>query len=117
MALRDVTGVVDFAYLDAYVGGDVVIVEEVLNLFLHQVELWTPLLDPAHEGWRDAAHTLKGAALGIGAKALSEAAHDVEHSDEEGAETRIDNLKTELDKALLDVSAYLHGLQLKSLKT
>lgn len=116
MALRDVTGVVDFAYLENYMMNDVVVIEEVLHLFQHQAELWSPLLDASHEGWRDAAHTLKGAALGIGAKPLGEAASLAENGDDEGAQGRLEKLKTALNAALHDVAAYLHAEQLKSLK-
>jgi HPt (histidine-containing phosphotransfer) domain-containing protein len=116
MAMRDLTGAVDFAYLEAYTGGDVQIVEEVLRLFQQQCELWSPLLTPAHEGWRDAAHTLKGAAAGIGANALSQVAGEAEAGDAEGAAGRLERVRTAMDAALYDVAAYLHGLQLRSLR-
>ena len=50
MARRDITGAVDFAYLETYAAGDAALVEEVLGLFRHQAELWMPLLDPAAGG-------------------------------------------------------------------
>jgi HPt (histidine-containing phosphotransfer) domain-containing protein len=116
MAMRDLTGAVDFAYLENYTGGDVQIVEEVLRLFQQQCELWSPLLTTRHEGWRDAAHTLKGAAAGIGANALAQVAGEAEMGDIEGADGRLERVRTAIDVALHDVSAYLHGLQLRSLK-
>lgn len=116
MAFRDLSGAVDFAHLEAYTLNDVVVIEEVLRLFQHQSELWAPLLTTTHEGWRDAAHTLKGAAGGIGAKTLAEAAEAAERGDEGGAAGRLETLKTALDAALMDVAAYLHGLQLKGLR-
>lgn len=48
---------------------------EVLEIFKGQVETWGQMLDAndAPERWADAAHTIKGAALGIGAGPLAEA--------------------------------------------
>jgi len=116
MAMRDLTGAVDFAYLENYTGGDAQVVEEVLRLFQQQCELWSPLLNTRHEGWRDAAHTLKGAAAGIGANALAAVAGEAEMGDAEGAAGRLERVRTAIDTALYDVAAYLHGLQLRSLK-
>ena len=116
MALRDLTGAVDFAHLEAYTLNDTVVMEEVLRLFQQQSDLWAPLLDTGHEGWRDAAHTLKGAAAGIGANHLAALAGEAEKGDAEGAAGRLEKVKTALAAALMDVSAYLHELQLRSLK-
>ncbi|BEV10379.1 Hpt domain-containing protein [Asticcacaulis sp. DW145] len=117
MAFRDLSGAVDFAHLEAYTLNDTTVIEEVLNLFRQQAELWAPLLDTGHPGWRDAAHTLKGAAAGIGANALSSAAEAAERGDEAGAAGRLDKVRTALDAALMDVAAYLHGLELNRLKS
>ena len=87
-----------------------------LRLFQQQCELWSPLLNIRHEGWRDAAHTLKGAAAGIGANALAAVAGEAETGDAEGAAGRLERVRTAMDVALHDVAAYLHGLQLRSLK-
>lgn len=116
MAMRDVTGAVDFAYLESYTLNDAVVTEEVLRLFQQQCDLWSPLLSTSHEGWRDAAHTLKGAAAGIGANALAALAGEAEKGDAEGAAGRLERVRTAMDAALHDVAAYLHGLQLRSLK-
>ena len=74
MARRDLTGAVDFAYLETYAGGDQQVVDEVLALFREQASLWSRLLEPGADPgvWRDAVHTLKGSARGIGANALAE---------------------------------------------
>ncbi len=116
MAMRDVTGAVDFAYLENYTMNDAGIIEEVLRLFQQQCDMWTPLLNPDHAGWRDAAHTLKGAAAGIGANDLAEKAGEAETGDIAGSAGRLDKVRTAMDAALMDVAAYLHGLQLRSLK-
>ena len=47
------------------------ITEEVLGLFVQQAAMWSPMLDARNEGWRDAVHTLRGAAAGIGAGELA----------------------------------------------
>ncbi len=53
---------------------------EVLELFREQAALWSRLIDPKRppSEWGDAAHTLKGAALGIGAERLAEACSEAE---------------------------------------
>ncbi|MAP93564.1 MAG: phosphotransferase [Ponticaulis sp.] len=58
----------------ANTGGDRELAAEVLEIFRTQVETWGRMLDPKDEParWADAAHTLKGAALGIGASRLAE---------------------------------------------
>ena len=116
LALRYIPGAVDFAYLEEYKSNDSGIIEEVLRLFQQQCELWAPLLDTGHDGWRDAAHTLKGAAAGIGAQHLAALAGEAEKGDAEGAAGRLEKVKTEMAAALHDVAAYVHGLHLRSLK-
>src|SRR5579863_8511358 len=62
MARRDITGAVNFRHLESFAGGDQQVVDEVLELFREQAAMWARLLDPAGDGWRDAAHSLKGSA-------------------------------------------------------
>jgi HPt (histidine-containing phosphotransfer) domain-containing protein len=116
MARRDLSGAVDFAYLEDYTMNDALIMDEVLGLFQAQAEIWRPLLTLSHEGWRDAAHTLKGAGLGIGAKTLAEIASETEKGDEAGTEERLEALNNALNDALMDVAAYRHELQLRALR-
>lgn len=113
MARRDLTGAVDFGYLETYAGGDMELVEEVLNLFREQAGLWSPMLTPDVDTWRDAVHTLKGAAKGIGANALGNAC---EHAETAGAGA-LSTVHANLDATLGDVAAYLHELAIQSLKT
>jgi len=112
MSRRNLTGAVDFQYLETYAGGDLALVEEVLGLFRQQTELWGPMLDPASESWRDAVHTVKGAARGIGANALGAAC---EHAEEAGSGA-LPTVHAEINAALADVAAYLHELALQSLR-
>ena len=115
MARRDLTGAVDFQYLETYAGGDLGVVEEVLALFREQAELWQKLLDPAApgQGWRDAVHSLKGSARGIGAGALGEVCEAAERSET----PNLERVRDGLDLVLADIAAYLHELALRSLKT
>lgn len=113
MARRDLTGAVDFAYLESYAAGDLGVVQEVLELFRQQASLWAPLLVPGQEGWRDAVHTIKGTARGIGAGTLALAC---EAAEVEG-DVRLPAVRDALDAALSDVAAYVHELMLQSLKS
>ena len=122
MARRDISGAVDFAYLETYAAGDEALIEEVLGLFRQQAELWLPLLDPQgpDEGWRDAAHTLKGSALGVGAFVLAEACSTAEVEAGTGPGMRhlqLQRVRTAMDAALHDIAAYLHERALQGLKT
>src|ERR1700689_2239936 len=115
MARRDLTGAVDFKHLETFAAGDQVVVDEVLAIFREQAAMWIRLLDPASEGWRDAAHTLKGSSLGIGAFALADECEAAERAgDDVGKRTRLAELvRTELDRALADIAAYTHEQALK----
>lgn len=55
-------------------GQDAELAAEVLEIFREQIDTWGKMLDPKSppERWADAAHTLKGGALGIGAMELAE---------------------------------------------
>jgi hypothetical protein len=112
MARRDLTGAVDFQYLEGFTAGDGDVIDEVLSLFREQAAIWSNLLDPAAEGWRDAVHTIKGAARGIGAFQLGEACARAEAEGEGG----IEGVRDALDLALADIAAYVHERALQSLR-
>jgi HPt (histidine-containing phosphotransfer) domain-containing protein len=112
MARRDLTGAVDFPYLEGFAAGDQQVVDEVLALFRHQAEMWSRMLDPAQPGWKDAAHTVKGAARGVGANALAAACEAAE----EGRGS-LDAARHQLDLALADIAAYEHEQALHSLRS
>ena len=120
MARRDLTGAVDFKYLETYAGGDMALVEEVLGLFREQAAIWVRLLDPAAEGeaWRDAAHTLKGSARGIGALELANACEAAELAEADvGLRTlRLERVKDALAPTLADIAAYLHERAIQGIK-
>lgn len=64
----------DIDHLLAMTGGDIDLAEEVIGIFRQQVDIWARMLDPKAPAsqWADAVHTLKGAALSIGAHELAE---------------------------------------------
>jgi HPt (histidine-containing phosphotransfer) domain-containing protein len=112
VARRDIKGVVDFAYLEGFAAGEDEVIDEVLALFREQSVIWGKLLAPGHEGWRDAVHTLKGAARGVGAFALGDECQACEAAGAGGLEA----VRDALDAALADIAAYVHERALKSLK-
>ena len=122
MARRDITGAVDFAHLEGYAAGDQEVVDEVLAIFREQSEVWVRRLDPvgAAEGWRDGAHTLKGASLGVGAFQLADVCTEAEAASgrSEGERTVLrERVRHALNAALADIAAYAHERALQSLRT
>lgn len=116
MARRDLTGAVDFSVLERATAGMDDISDEILGLFVHQASIWGPMLTTAQDGWRDAAHTLRGAGGGIGANELAARCAEAEAADEASAEGVLLRVRDALDRALADVAAYRHEMALKSLK-
>ena len=116
MARRDLSGAVDFAVLERMTGGDDAISEEVLGLFVQQAGLWSPMLDVREDGWRDAVHTLRGAAAGIGAEALAQACQAAEAAEKPEAPPLLDRVRDALEAALADVAAFRHELMLRGLR-
>ena len=116
MARRDLSGAVDFAVLENMTGGDDAINEEVLGLFVNQAALWSVMLDPKVEGWRDGVHTIRGAAAGIGARDLAAICAEAEGAEQKLAAPALERVRDALDAALADVAAYRHALMLNSLK-
>lgn len=116
MSRRDLSGAVDFGVLDRMTGGDDTIAEEVLGLFTEQAAMWSAMLEPRTEGWRDAVHTIRGAAAGIGAGPLAAICAEAEVADQALAAPALDRVRTALDIALADVAAWRHELMLRSLR-
>jgi HPt (histidine-containing phosphotransfer) domain-containing protein len=111
---RDLSGAVDVTRLEAFCAGDRAVVVEVLGLFREQAHIWMRLLeDPAAaDGFRDAAHTLKGAAAGVFAEALAQACDAAEAQAGESPAVRqvlAMRVRDALDPVLLDIAAYLHA--------
>lgn len=69
--------VVDIAHLNRYTGGDPAVNNEILRLFQKQAATLVAKLHDCleagdNEGWFEAAHSMKGAARGIGAFAFAD---------------------------------------------
>lgn len=93
---------VDFKYLENFVAGDVGIALEVLALFREQAESWLTQLEAPGDDWRATVHTIKGAARGVGARALGDACEVAEF----GEPGDLPQVKAELARALEEVRAY-----------
>jgi HPt (histidine-containing phosphotransfer) domain-containing protein len=80
---------VDIEHLNRYTGGDGGLNEEILQLFATQCREMMDRLEavamgqPDAKSWRETTHTLKGAARGIGAFALGNAAAEAEKAGSE----------------------------------
>ena len=93
---------VDFAYLEGFCAGDTGVLTEVLAIFQDQAGKWFEVMAVlGNQG--DVAHTIKGAARGIGANALADAAAKAEF----GGPADIETVKIELARALAEIEDYL----------
>ena len=107
---------VDLAHLSQYTGGDARLDAEVLQLFVRQTEESIQrldlLLDTGNtKAWREAAHSLKGAAGGVGAFVVAEMAGRAESADpgadrSKAAECLV-RLRESCDVAREFIAAYL----------
>lgn len=109
---------IDLAHLARYTGGDRQLNADVFRLFLeHCAKACSTLrtsLDAAHsKAWREAAHGLKGAALGIGAFELADAAGAAEDMDPASAPPHaaaiLRTLNERAEVVLAFIDAYLAG--------
>lgn len=115
MSLAHLSGAVDFTALEAMTGAEDEITAEVLDLFVQQASLWSVMLDADHPGWRDALHTLRGAAGGIGALSLAQVCAQVEAGDDDLAVAGLNRVDTALKQVLSDIAVYRHELLRRSL--
>lgn len=96
---------IDGAHFAHMTGGDKALQREVLSLFRMQVEAWRKTLTPG-ENWRDATHTLKGSARGIGLNDLAAVCESAEKASDAEAADATARVRAALDEALNAVSAY-----------
>lgn len=121
MAGRKKTRALDFDYLETYADGDMVVIEEVLNLFREQAALWLRVMDPHDpgEGWRDGIHSLKGTALGIGAVSLAQACATAEWVLDDAQMDRtlaLIRVRDAVEAVLADISIYQYEKNIQSLR-
>jgi HPt (histidine-containing phosphotransfer) domain-containing protein len=89
--------VLDRVHLDHMTGADRALQIEVLGLFRMQVEGWSAAMASA-QGWREAVHTLKGSARGIGLNVLAAACEAAETA--EDSEAGLAGVRAALQEAL-----------------
>jgi HPt (histidine-containing phosphotransfer) domain-containing protein len=107
---------VDLVHLSRYTGGDPQLNAEILQLFSGQAAELMAKLQAVLEtrdlkGWKEITHSLKGAARGIGAFAMADAAANAEPalpaSDNANAIRALQQLKLEAEAVQLFIAAYL----------
>lgn len=106
---------VDMDHLARYTGGDSQLNAEILRLFDNQATELVGKLRGIIEArdaksWKIAIHTLKGAARGIGAFGLGDAAaaaEPIDPADAKTAEAALQSLEGKTDQVRLFIRAYL----------
>lgn len=101
----------DLVHLAKYTFGDRGLESELLGLFRSQAGIYVSRLEAAAtaKDWRDAAHSLKGSARGLGAWALGDIAEDAELHDFDDATGRAAAL-ARLRDAIVVVNGYIDEL-------
>jgi HPt (histidine-containing phosphotransfer) domain-containing protein len=97
--------VLDRAHFDHMTGGDRALQIEVLGLFQQQVANWRARLVSGAD-WRDAAHTLKGSARGIGLNALAAACEAAEAAADDARPAALANVQVALEAALGELERF-----------
>jgi HPt (histidine-containing phosphotransfer) domain-containing protein len=106
---------VDIEHLNTYTGGDYALNEEILCLFATQCREMIGTLESLATGeadaksWRETTHMLKGAARGIGAFALGNAAAQAEKAggESQGAIIAVAQLKSTSAAVYLFIEQFL----------
>jgi len=103
--VSDAAAPIDLEHLAQYTAGDPEIEAEVLNLFLGNAGEQLAALAVAADAtaWHDTAHTLKGAARGVGATRVASLAENAAESERAG-------LLDELSQAMAEVRAFVTAL-------
>lgn len=97
--------ILDRAHFDMMTGGDRALQLEVLGLFRAQVDGWSGAFAMA-EGWRDAMHTMKGSARGIGLTALANACETAERAPDSEAAAALGQVRATLNQALVALEQF-----------
>lgn len=106
--------VLDLDHLDMMTGSDRALQLELFALFETQTRLWRPVLVPSGcaNTWRDAAHSIKGSARGLGLGPLADAAEAAEMLAKSGvkdgplAKRGLNRLLRELDGAMARIAVF-----------
>jgi HPt (histidine-containing phosphotransfer) domain-containing protein len=97
--------VFDRAHFDHMTAGDRALQAEVLELFRTQIEQWTRQI-AVGGNWREAVHTLKGSARGIGLAKLAGACEACERADAAAAPAAIADIRAALSEALAELERF-----------
>lgn len=114
--------VLDVAHLREQTGDDPALANEVIEIFRGQAESWGRLLttDQDPGTWADAAHAIKGAALGIGAFQLAERCAEAERVGRSGSPSPVQtalvlsDVREALNAALDAAAALTHRLAMSA---
>jgi HPt (histidine-containing phosphotransfer) domain-containing protein len=98
--------ILDRAHFEHMTGGDRALQTEVIGLFRGQAESWRAALAPGAD-WRDAAHTLKGSARGIGLASLAAACEAAEAAPDGEAAAALARVRAELERALEELDQFV----------
>ena len=109
------TAPIDLDHLARYTGGEKALNAEILRLFDGQVtdmvvQLQTILAQRDVKRWREVTHTIKGAARGVGAFGMGEAAaaaEPVDPANGDKAKAAIQNLQGEAETVRAFIRNYL----------
>lgn len=101
----------DLVHLSKYTLGDRGLESELLGLFRAQAGIYVTRLETAASSrdWKDAAHSLKGSARGLGAWALGDISEEAEHLDHADASLRAAAIER-IRAAILTVNVFIDEL-------
>ncbi len=108
---------IDFEHLRQFTAGDVALEREVLGVFVEQTDMWLRVLQQSCDGeaWKDAAHTLKGSARGVGAWKVAELCEKAEALANDGCAAErsitLGDLKSAVDDAVQFINGHLYEAQ------
>jgi HPt (histidine-containing phosphotransfer) domain-containing protein len=106
---------IDLEHLAKYTGGEKALNDEILRLFDGQISTMVAELNGLVAGqdakrWREIAHTIKGAARGVGAFEMGEAAakaEPVNPADSAQAQAALQKLEREAETVRAFIATYL----------
>jgi HPt (histidine-containing phosphotransfer) domain-containing protein len=114
----------DIEHLLSMTGHDPELADEILDIFRQQSDTWGRMLDPnlPASQWADAAHTIKGTALSIGANELAEACLAAESLGRSGLASPVEaavvlgDVRSEMTYALEAAARASHALSKPGLR-
>lgn len=99
------SAILDRAHFDHMTGADRPLQLEILELFRMQVDGWRGAF-ASGAGWREAVHTMKGSARGIGLAALAAACEAAESAEEAVRAPALVRVEAALTEALVALEQF-----------